>query len=109
MSEAKNGHTLHRRRARGNPPIASWKDEPNLPDRAPSARWANFFLLVLTIIAITALSGIGLSQLYHENIQPSSNERPGSDAGSDPRLQALLRAHRDAVLLRPHGANRSDP
>ena len=81
-------------------PIASWKDEPTSAYRAAPARWAKVFLLFLSIVVIMVLSGIGLSELYHENIQRSSNEPPGGDAGSDPHLQALLRAHRDAALRR---------
>ena len=80
--------------------IASWKDPPHRAYNDRLHKWAHVLLLLMAIAVVTVLGGIGLSTLYQEGGQLSSDEPTDADVGSDPHLEELLQAHRNAVLRR---------
>jgi hypothetical protein len=81
-------------------PIMCWLDSACPTSELHSAyrtrpyRWSTVFLLVLSIVVITALSGVGASLLFNDGIQVHSEKLDADDPISDVRLQEFLQVHR---------------
>ena len=104
-----------RRKSRDSSSVQAWPYHVSRPSRSLAIAtgrtshspyrtrlhdWSIVFLLVLIIVTATVLSGIGVSLLFDDGMQVSSDEPYAGDPSSDARVRELLQVHRHVVLGR---------